>query len=306
MRPISTGQQWLTVSDSESFTRYLQEVRNYQPLDRKEELDAFTRYRAGERETQLKRIVCHNQRFVLSVAKRYHSSHGQLTLGDLVQAGNIGLLKAVDGYEPGLGFKFITYAVAWIRKYLVDEITRNEMTITRPQHHYIQQQRENGLRDRHEMLTGEILADEHIREQLIAAGHVYPGKGPLEARHCVVSLDEPRTDKHGAGDGNWDLHEYLPAASGADTASLERQAHLQQCTSQVLAELTPAQREILSLCYGLGGGEPMGHEYVAQHMRLSMPKLKVLKAKAMDCFKARLLTLTGCLEHELLDEFLCS
>src|SRR5689334_17733200 len=103
----------------DSLATYLREIKSYPLLSRAEEAELGRRIRAGDREA-LERLVCSNLRFVVSIAKRYQ--HLGVPLADLIDEGNLGLIRAASRYDETKGAKFISYAVWWVRQSIVQAI----------------------------------------------------------------------------------------------------------------------------------------------------------------------------------------
>ena len=116
----------ITGRESYSIEKYLQEIGKIHVLSPEEEADLAKKIRSGDRAAREK-LVLSNLRFVVSVAKQYQN-HG-LTLGDLINEGNVGLIKAAECFDETKGFKFISYAVWWIRQSILQAIAENARLI---------------------------------------------------------------------------------------------------------------------------------------------------------------------------------
>ncbi|MCB0374612.1 MAG: sigma-70 family RNA polymerase sigma factor, partial [Sinomicrobium sp.] len=119
----------ITRRDSMSIEKYLNEVSKYDVLTPEEELRLFRRYKEGD-QVAFQKIVRSNLRFVISVAKQYQ--HTGLSLDDLINEGNIGLIKAAQRFDETRGFKFISYAVWWIRQSILQAIGEKSKKIRLP------------------------------------------------------------------------------------------------------------------------------------------------------------------------------
>lgn len=118
MRPLKI-QNELTIRDSHGVDIYFSEIQKYEPLKPQEEVELCERIRNGDEKAKEK-LILHNLKFVISVAKRYQSLGYRL--GDLIAIGNIGIIKAANNFDHTKGFKFISYAVWWIRQQIMSEI----------------------------------------------------------------------------------------------------------------------------------------------------------------------------------------
>ena len=120
----------ITRRDQKSIEKYLTEISRYDVLTPEQELELFKEYKNGSEKAYLK-LIQHNLRFVVSVAKQYQ--HVGIWLGDLINEGNIGLIKAARRFDETRGFKFISYAVWWIRQSIIQAINEKGKKIKVPQ-----------------------------------------------------------------------------------------------------------------------------------------------------------------------------
>lgn len=130
MRQLKISAQ-ITARESVAFTKYLQEVGNIPLLTREEELTLPEKIKNGDQKAK-DRFVNGNLRFVISVAKQYQGSAGKESLDDLVNAGNMGLIEAVERFDTTLGYKFISYAVWWIRQSIMEYLAETSRSIRLP------------------------------------------------------------------------------------------------------------------------------------------------------------------------------
>lgn len=128
MRQLKIVKQ-ITERESYSIDKYLQEIGKIRAISPDEEVVLAKQIKAGNRQAREK-LVLSNLRFVVSVAKQYQN-HG-LTLGDLINEGNLGLMKAAECFDETKGFKFISYAVWWIRQSILQAIAENSRLIRLP------------------------------------------------------------------------------------------------------------------------------------------------------------------------------
>src|SRR5713226_4603046 len=118
-----------TNRESQSLDKYLQEIGRVELLDPEEEIDLARRIKKGDQKA-LEKLTKANLRFVVSVAKQYQNQG--LSLGDLINEGNLGLIKAAKRFDETRGFKFISYAVWWIRQSIVQAVAVNSRMIRLP------------------------------------------------------------------------------------------------------------------------------------------------------------------------------
>lgn len=143
MRPLKI-QNELTIRDSHGVDIYFSEIQKYEPLKPQEEVELCERIRNGDEKAKEK-LILHNLKFVISVAKRYQSLGYRL--GDLIAIGNIGIIKAANNFDHTKGFKFISYAVWWIRQQIMSEIGFKANGIKLPGNRVSMMYRINRFRD---------------------------------------------------------------------------------------------------------------------------------------------------------------
>jgi RNA polymerase sigma factor (sigma-70 family) len=278
----------MTVADTDSFTRYLNEIRGARPLTRAQEAAYFAAYRERRCPLALKKLVLHNQLFLVSVAKRYYSPEGMVGLSDLIEEGNLGLLQAIERFKPEMGFKFISFAVTWMRKYMLDELARHASVISRPVHHHQRQ------------LRAQRQADASaIRGEVSQAGQ--EGQEVYVPAVRVVSLDMPLTQFDDLG-----YHDLVPVHSAHELGELEQQQQLEASVQQAVGCLPETQQQALRMLYGLDGNSPLSAEYVAKELGLSIQALKKIRNQATTNLKTILSNLLDVEETDVLAELLCT
>jgi RNA polymerase primary sigma factor len=232
-----------------------------------EELRAAVRDAEAARD----RFISSNLRLVLSIAKRYQSSG--LALLDLVQEGNIGLMRAVEKFEPERGFKFSTYATWWIRQAVTRAVADKARTIRVPTH----------VGDALAVLKRVTLELErqHGREPSVAELETATGMKAeriVELRgavHDVISLSAPLAD------GEGELADLVP--DERDTGPFDAAAARmeQEALAHVLARLSEREQRVLELRFGLAGGQPRTLEDVGREFDLTRERIRQIEAKAL-------------------------
>jgi RNA polymerase primary sigma factor len=225
---------------------------------------------AGERGRA--QLINSNLRLVVSIARRYQG-HG-LSLLDLIQEGSLGLMRAVDKFDPSRGLKFSTYATYWIRQSVGRAIADQGRTVRLPVH---LGERLSRLARVRQQLT-QRLDREPTQEEVATELGLTPDQVTRAEQAALVpaSLDEAHTD-----DGTGSLAEII--ADPLQPTPLEEVAHglLRDDLSEALSHLTARERHILVLRYGLGGETALTLEQIGQRLGLTRERVRQLESEAL-------------------------
>lgn len=250
---------------------YLKEIGKVPLLSADEEIELAKRMEAGDEEAK-KRLVEANLRLVVSIAKRY-VGRGMLFL-DLIQEGNLGLIKAVEKFDYEKGFKFSTYATWWIRQAITRAIADQARTIRIPVHMVetinklirVSRQllQELGREPRPEEIAEEMdLSEDKVREILKIAQE-------------PVSLETPIGEEEDSHLGDFIPDDDAPAPAEAAAFSL-----LKEQLIEVLDTLTPREQKVLRLRFGLDDGRARTLEEVGKKFEVTRERIRQIEAKAL-------------------------
>ncbi|MBT3647426.1 MAG: sigma-70 family RNA polymerase sigma factor [Flavobacteriales bacterium] len=270
MRQLKITKQ-LTNRDSKSIDKYLSDVSKEEMITAEEEVRLAVRIKQGD-EASLNKLVSANLRFVISVAKQYQG-HG-LTLEDLIAEGNIGLIIAAKRFDETKGFKFISYAVWWIRQSIMQAIAENSRVVRLPLNKVsaIQKvaQAFSQLEQRYERAPSNDEIGELLESNADSVGDlfVYAQK--------QVSVDAPLME----GEDNSLLHVMANGDSDIPTELLMHES-LRRDIERVLVNLKEREADVLRLSFGLNGIPPMTLEEIANNLGLTRERIRQIREKGL-------------------------
>ena len=256
---------------------YFREIGRIPLLSREEEVDLATRSRAGD-EVAKQRLVEANLRLVVQIARRYVNRG--LPLPDLIEEGNLGLLRAVDKFEPDRGARFATYATWWIRQAVARALANQARTIRLPVHVELLLGR---YKREHQRLTQTLGRAPMALELAEAMGISEAQVDELEElRLQPVSLDAP------AGRDTRRLGETLVDVDADPAASLTRLFRERADLVAVLDDLAPNERTVLRRRFGLDGDEPETLESIGRRLDYSRERIRQLETSGLRKLRALL------------------
>ncbi|MDD4124258.1 MAG: RNA polymerase sigma factor RpoD [Eubacteriales bacterium] len=259
------------VSIDDPVRMYLREIGKVALLTAEQELDLAERMEAGDIKAKQK-LVEANLRLVVSIAKRY-VNRGMFFL-DLIQEGNLGLLKAVDKFDYGKGYKFSTYATWWIRQAITRAIADQARTIRIPVH--MVETINKVLRVSRQLLQelGREPTDDEIAEEM--GIQVDKVRDILKIAQEPVSLEMPIGEEEDSHLGDFIADDNAPAPQDAASYSMLREQLL-----EVLHTLTPREENVLKLRFGLEDGRPKTLEEVGKVFNITRERIRQIEAKAL-------------------------
>ncbi len=263
----------ITNRESQSLEKYLQEIGKVDLLTPEEEVDLAKRIKEGDH-AALDRLTNANLRFVVSVAKQYQNQG--LSLSDLINEGNLGLIKAAQRFDETRGFKFISYAVWWIRQSILQALAEQSRIVRLPLNKVGSLNKINrAFSELEQEFEREPTADELAELLDIPSEEVETTLG-VAARH--VSMDAPFAE----GEDN-SLLDVLENNSSPDTDSgLEYLESLRTEIERSLSTLTDRQYDVIKLYFGIGIEHPMSLEDIGDKFGLTRERVRQIKDKAIN------------------------
>ncbi len=262
----------ITRRDEKSIEKYLTEIARHDVLTPEEEVRLFQQLRAGDKRA-LQKVVQHNLRFVVSVAKQYQ--HLGLQLGDLINEGNIGLIKAAERFDETKGFKFISYAVWWIRQSIMQAINDKSGKIRVPQN--VRSNIGKIIEKRSELM--QVSEREPTVEELAEALDlsVASVQKTLNSNRRCTSLDAPINDDEDMGLVGFLSDDSMPTPDHQLTV-IESQ---KQEVRDLLGRLSTRQSTVLAMYYGIGEDQPRSLEDIADTIGISRERVRQIKDRAI-------------------------
>ncbi len=255
----------------QSIEKYLEEIGGYSPLVPEEEIELAMRIRKNESEA-LDKLVKANLRFVISVAKEYQGQG--LPLQDLISEGNLGLIKAAQRFDETRGFKFISYAVWWIRQSILQALAEQSRVVRLPLNRVGAINKVGRALEQLEKRFGREPSMEEIADSMEMTSYEVADVLKTSARH--LSLDEPFKEE----DGN-SLLDVLESDRYDPPDDSLMQESLQVEIEKVLSTLKPREAEIIRLYFGLDGDRPLTLEEIGEHFKLTRERVRQIKEKAL-------------------------
>jgi RNA polymerase primary sigma factor len=255
-----------------SLDLYLHEINRTPLLTREEERDLAKRIRSGDK-AALDRLVQANLRFVVSIAKQY--ANQGLSLEDLINEGNLGLIKAAHRFDEERGFKFISYAVWWIRQAMLQSLAEHSRIVRLPLNRAGTLYRIGKVSRQLDQELGRAPSADEIAARLQISPQEVEDTMAIANTH--VSLDDP----YSADKDDTALVDYLTDETQAAPDEETYQSALSDDLERALGTLSERERRILTLYFGLGGDEPMTLEDIGRKLGLTRERIRQIKEKAI-------------------------
>jgi RNA polymerase primary sigma factor len=260
----------ITNRESASLDKYLQEIGKEELITVEEEVELAQRIKKGD-QAALEKLTRANLRFVVSVAKQYQNQG--LSLPDLINEGNLGLIKAAEKFDETRGFKFISYAVWWIRQSILQALAEQSRIVRLPLNQVGSLNKINKAFSKFEQEHERKPSPEELAESLDLPADKVADTLRVSGRH--VSVDAPFVD----GEDN----SLLDVLINNDSPNADRTLIMESLTREIhraLATLTEREADIIRLFFGIGCQE-MTLEEIGERFGLTRERVRQIKEKAI-------------------------
>ncbi len=262
----------ITNRESQSLEKYFQEINKVDLITPEEEVSLAQRIKAGD-QMALEKLTKANLRFVVSVAKQYQNNN--ISLNDLINEGNLGLVKAAQRFDETRGFKFISYAVWWIRQSIIQALAEQSRLVRLPLNKISSLSKINkGISAMEQEFEREPTAEELAEVLELTTEEV---KSTMRASSRSVSVDAPFAE----GESN----SLLDVLENTDTEKtdegLEYRDSLRIETERALSTLDEREKEVIKMFFGIGMERSMSLLEIGETLGLTRERVRQIKEKAL-------------------------
>ncbi len=273
MRQIKIANK-ITNRESLALEKYLTDIGKIPMITTDDEIRLAQEIRAGSQDA-IEKLTSANLRFVVSVAKQYQNQG--LSLSDLINEGNVGLMKAAKRFDETRGFKFISYAVWWIRQSILQAIVEHSRIVRMPINKVSSYNKVNEAWIHFVQQNEREPSDEELADILeIAPKDV---NNALRGTHRYISFDAPLLSSED-GDSTM-LDVYVGESDGLEADVNVMTQSLKDEISNGLALLAPREMEVIASYYGLSGYKSMSLEEIGDHYGLTRERVRQIKERAI-------------------------
>lgn len=270
MRQLKISQS-ITNRESASLDKYLQEIGHEELLTTDEEVELAQRIRKGDKRA-LERLTKANLRFVVSVAKQYQNQG--LSLPDLINEGNVGLIKAAEKFDETRGFKFISYAVWWIRQSILQAIAEQSRLVRLPLNQVGSVNKIARELNRFEQEHERKPSVDEIAERVDLPEDKIADAMKANSRH--VSMDAPIADGEDSS-----MIDFL---AGGDSSNTDRELAIESLkaeVSRILKLLSDKEQKVVRAFFGIDGSPEMTLDEIGEKYNLTRERVRQIKEKAL-------------------------
>ncbi|HPG11471.1 MAG TPA: RNA polymerase sigma factor RpoD/SigA [Chitinophagaceae bacterium] len=266
----------ITNRESQSLEKYLQEIGKVELITPEEEVKLATLIKQGDQKA-LERLTKANLRFVVSVAKQYQNQG--LSLPDLINEGNLGLIKAAQRFDETRGFKFISYAVWWIRQSILQALAEQARIVRLPLNKVgLTNRIQKAFSQLEQQYEREPSAEELAEMLEMDLDEVSSTLG-INSRH--VSMDSPLSE----GEENTLIDVLINPNAEKTDGELDHNQSLKTEIDRSLKSLTERQKEVICYFFGIGVDHPMSLEDIGEKFNLTRERVRQIKDKAITKLK---------------------
>jgi RNA polymerase primary sigma factor len=259
------------LGDTRNLALYLREIRRYKTLTSAEEADLARRIRTGDQQA-LNQLICANLKFVVSVCRNFRNLG--LTLTDLINEGNLGLIRAARRFDETRQFKFISYAVWWVRQSILQALADQSRLVKLPPNRIGMLHRIGRTKSRLEQTLGRTPTFEELSENLHVEIPVLHENAKLNLE--PLSLDAPLSSDEDAG-----LIEILKDEKTEGPEEALSAWEVQEAIETALTSLNPKEGSVLRMYFGLGIGTTLSLEEIGTRLGLTRERVRQIKETAL-------------------------
>lgn len=259
------------LDDGESLTRYFQEIAGFRILTLAEEQELLSRYREGDKRA-LQALVEANLKFVVAVCFNY--THRGLPLGDMINEGNLGLIRAANHYQPGLNVKFISYAVWWIRQGILNALANQGRVLSVSPNIVRVKQDIRRAEGRLMQVLGRLPTVEELAE---ATGHT----PEIVSRSLALDGKPQSIDDHFNHEAALSKSESSRKNIPPDPDDRVGAAQFRMAIEKILDSLDARDSRILKMYYGIGSGTPLNLSEIAGRFGLTRERVRQIRERSL-------------------------
>lgn len=268
-----------TNRETNSFKQYLNEIAEIKMFTSTEEAECALKAENGDKKA-INELVKRNLRFVVSVAKQYETSNAPLE--DLINEGNIGLIMAAQQYKTDTGFKFITYAVFWIRKMIMEYLAKNSRIVRLPSNKISGLSKLNQEISKLEQKLGRSVDLSEVIEEY---GTKFSKEEISELENIAMLSFESLDSTVNESEGSCSLYEIMVNKNVNPTDHLVNNSDIKKQIENILTTLKPRDKAIIIDLFGLNGNTPMSLKEVGDKVGLTREMVRQIKIKSLNKLK---------------------